>query len=234
MNLDPQSIVLCHYACPSEIDRYRKRVAEGLRNWEREILRRYRPSGPILNVGCGGGRESFALHDSGYAVTGVDISEAEVESARQSATGLGKGVSFLSYDGIRLPFGDGGFGGITLWSQVLGNVPGSSNRQGLLTECHRVLAREGMLSLSVHERASTVERLQAGNYTVELLDNVLDEGDLIVSEPGKSPCYWHWFTRDELHRLCTDSRFSRVEVLTTGELGEAWNNVLVATCWKAT
>ena len=106
MRPDPQSIVLQHFSRPSEIERYRKRIAEGLRNWEKEIIRRHMRPGPILNMGCGGGRESFALHDLNYTVTGVDISEAELESARNSAVEFGKPVSFLGYDGVSLPFSD--------------------------------------------------------------------------------------------------------------------------------
>ena len=232
MHQDPQSIVLQHFSRPLEIERYRKRVAEGLRNWEKEILRRYMRPGTVLNIGCGGGRESFALHSLKYAATGVDIVEAELESARKSAAELGKPISFLIYDGTKLPFGDEAFEAITLWSQVLGNVPSSSRRHGLLTECHRVLEHEGILSLSVHERESTHQLLQGGNYTVELLDHTLEEGDLIVGEPDNSRCYWHWFTQDELHLLCKSAGYEKVEIFTTGELGESWNNLLVAVCWK--
>jgi 2-polyprenyl-3-methyl-5-hydroxy-6-metoxy-1,4-benzoquinol methylase len=39
----------------------------------------------ILDVGCGMGREAFALTDMGFSVVGIDISEAAVEQVSKLA-----------------------------------------------------------------------------------------------------------------------------------------------------
>jgi hypothetical protein len=54
----------------------------------------------------------------------------------------------------------------------------------------------------------------------------------VVRGASELECYWHYFDALELIDLCRDAGFGRVQVQTTGELGEDWDNVLVAVCEK--
>jgi SAM-dependent methyltransferase len=184
-------------------------------------------------VGCGGGREAFALEARGYDVVGIDIVEEQIESARSNARHRGSEAIFRAYDGNDMPFPDERFGAVTFWSQVLGNVPGSAGRHRLLREAHRVLEPGGVLSLSVHDRRRSLSLLQDSEvYRYRLLPSA-EPGDLVVRGASEHECYWHYFDASELIDLCRDAGFSRVQVQTTGGLGEDWDNVLVAVCEKA-
>ncbi len=63
------------------------------------------PRGRALDLGCGAGRNSACLAEHGYAVDGVDISEAGLERARGAAAGHGVAVHFIAADLERPPPG---------------------------------------------------------------------------------------------------------------------------------
>lgn len=52
----------------------------------------------VLDTCCGPGRHSIELASRGYRVTGVDITEAYLDAARESAAGLGLHLEFLRAD----------------------------------------------------------------------------------------------------------------------------------------
>lgn len=52
----------------------------------------------VLDVGCGGGRLSFALEAMGAEVTGTDFSSEMIKNARESARELGSKVNFVQAD----------------------------------------------------------------------------------------------------------------------------------------
>ena len=58
----------------------------------------------ILDVGCGTGRHSIELTQRGYSVTGVDLSEAQLNQARQKAKDLNLKIDFQKQDARKLPF----------------------------------------------------------------------------------------------------------------------------------
>lgn len=58
----------------------------------------------ILDVGCGTGRHAIELAARGYAVVGVDLSEAQLARARAKATERGVAVDFRPADARALPF----------------------------------------------------------------------------------------------------------------------------------
>ena len=199
--------------------------------WEKRIVDCFMSPTRVLSIGCGGGRESFALERLGYEVYGTDISEEQVESADKNRRRLGSGAVFSQFDGRRLPFSDAFFGSITLWSQVLGNVPGSHQRLSLMGECHRVLEKDGLLSISVHDREKTMRRLQdAGDEYEQLAGG--KSGDLLLETQAGIQCYWHYFSQCELRDLCLDAGFRIVLESTSDKLGQDWDNLNIVACRK--
>jgi len=58
----------------------------------------------ILDVGCGTGRHSIELSQRGYSVTGIDLSESQLERAREKARHCGLVIDFLKHNARDLPF----------------------------------------------------------------------------------------------------------------------------------
>jgi len=64
----------------------------------------YNKSLRILDVGCGTGRHSIDMTKRGYNVTGIDLSEAQIEKAREKAKKNNLQIKFLVQDARNLPF----------------------------------------------------------------------------------------------------------------------------------
>lgn len=101
----------------------------------------------VLDVGCGYGATAlFLAQQRGCQVTGINISEKELELARERAaqSGLDDQATFAYGDFHDIPYPDGSFD--VVWSQeaFLHGV----NKQTILAECHRVLRPQGRLVIS--------------------------------------------------------------------------------------
>jgi ubiquinone/menaquinone biosynthesis C-methylase UbiE len=92
-----------------------------------------KPAGRLLDVGCGGGSHTVAFGTAGWEVVGIDVSEAQLELARQRGceTVLGRAES--------LPFEDGSFAAaVSLWTHTdVDDWPAA------VREIHRVLQPAG-------------------------------------------------------------------------------------------
>jgi 2-polyprenyl-3-methyl-5-hydroxy-6-metoxy-1,4-benzoquinol methylase len=62
----------------------------------------------ILDIGCGTGRHAIELAKRGYKVTGVDLSENQLNRAQEKAEEAGLAIDFQTQDARNLPF-DGEF-----------------------------------------------------------------------------------------------------------------------------
>jgi len=136
-------------AALDEMQKYQNR----LKLWEAAAAKSFPTGASILNIGCGTGREAFALHAMGFRVTGIDISAAAIEIARASAADQEMRIDFLVTDGISLPFEDAAFDAVLLWSQTFGLFHGAGKQQAILAQCRRVLKPGGLLSFSGHDLA---------------------------------------------------------------------------------
>src|SRR5215813_7495487 len=58
----------------------------------------------VLDIGCGTGRHAIELARRGYTVTGVDLSPAQLDRAKQKATAAGVSVSFVERDARELSY----------------------------------------------------------------------------------------------------------------------------------
>jgi 2-polyprenyl-3-methyl-5-hydroxy-6-metoxy-1,4-benzoquinol methylase len=64
----------------------------------------YNKSLKIIDIGCGTGRHSIELAKRGYTVTGIDLSESQLERAREKAKAKNLQVDFQKRDARQLPF----------------------------------------------------------------------------------------------------------------------------------
>ena len=76
---------------------------------ERTVNLEHRSS--ILDVGCGRGRHAIEFARRGYKVTGLDLSERALETARKKAEAKGLDVTFIRGD-MRSPVGHAQFDGV--------------------------------------------------------------------------------------------------------------------------
>lgn len=58
----------------------------------------------LLDVGCGTGRHSIELTKRGYNVTGIDLSESQLQRAREKAAHEKLHIDFQRHDARELPF----------------------------------------------------------------------------------------------------------------------------------
>ena len=68
-----------------------------LKVWENEVVSHLPVNSWILDIGCGMGREAFCLHDRGFKITAIDISEKVIEPAKQFALESKRDIEFLFY-----------------------------------------------------------------------------------------------------------------------------------------
>lgn len=58
----------------------------------------------ILDIGCGTGRHAIELARRGYTVVGIDLSESQLNRAKEKALQEDLQVTFLKHDARKLPF----------------------------------------------------------------------------------------------------------------------------------
>ncbi len=64
-----------------------------LKAWEQSIIRFFPSGARILDIGCGLGREAFALSDLGFHVVGIDISKEVISQVKQLS--IDKGYNMI-------------------------------------------------------------------------------------------------------------------------------------------
>lgn len=122
-----------------------------LKKWERAVTNFFPKGAKILDVGCGMGREAFALSDLGFSIKGIDISKEVIKQVEKLSLKNCYDIDFLVYDGHTLPFDDASFEVIIIWAQTFGLLYGDTYKSKFLNECKRVLKKDGLLSFSGHD-----------------------------------------------------------------------------------
>jgi SAM-dependent methyltransferase len=131
------------------LDLYMERIEDrSLFTGERKAVDRYfgDPPATALDVGCGVGRVASLLHDRGFDVTGIDVSEPFVDRARS----LFPEVEFRAEDVRDMPFASGTFDHVVFSFYGLDYVHPESEREAALREIRRVLKPGGTFVFSTH------------------------------------------------------------------------------------
>jgi ubiquinone/menaquinone biosynthesis C-methylase UbiE len=127
-----------------EYDTFSRRV--DMRH-EYEQFRTYMGSseGSVLDIGCGTGRDAKALHDMGFDVSGIDLSENMLKLAKLKAPD----VPFELMDFRHLRFKDDSFDGV--WANATLFLVQRDEVDDVLREAWRVLKKGGIGFLSFKE-----------------------------------------------------------------------------------
>jgi SAM-dependent methyltransferase len=128
-------------------------AGEGLTKAEEVVAERYlEEGGRVLVVGCGTGRESFALARRGMRVLGIDIAASAVAAAqrrasdaREASTGI---VSFTVGSLARLDVAVPSFDLVLIASDVLCGIPGRINRIAALTRARSLVEPDGRVVMA--------------------------------------------------------------------------------------
>jgi ubiquinone/menaquinone biosynthesis C-methylase UbiE len=119
--------------------------------WERgsrkaiiPFLSSYIPKGSnVIDLGCGYGYGAWKLHQTGYDVIGIDLSNEMVEKAK--ARGENERLRFIQGDLTKLPFADETFSG----AMAINSLEWTERPLEALQEAKRVLKRGGYFCVGI-------------------------------------------------------------------------------------
>ncbi|MFC4054671.1 class I SAM-dependent methyltransferase [Actinomadura syzygii] len=104
---------------------------------------------PVLDLGCGGGRDARLLASLGRTVIAGDYAPAMLEWARDRSRGReeGRTLGFLRLNTLALPLRDASLAGVWASGSLL-HIP-SVGMERALAEIYRVLAPAGIAAISM-------------------------------------------------------------------------------------
>ncbi len=108
------------------------------------LISQHAAGGRALDYGCGAGRSSRLLKRQGFEVTGVDISDAMLDTARE----LDPAGEYLKIDPARVPFPDSSFD-LAFSSLVFFEIPTVAGMTEAAAEIRRVLKPGGVFILLI-------------------------------------------------------------------------------------
>jgi tocopherol O-methyltransferase len=140
----------------------------------------------VLDAGCGaGGSAIYLAANYGCRITGITLSEKQVEHARQNARerGVNGLVSFEKKDYCDTGYGGGSFN--LVWA--LESVGTAVNKSAFLSESYRLLKQGGRLIIadyfktgSLNTDNNRIMKSWLNNWAITDLDNMEDFKDRLV------------------------------------------------------
>jgi ubiquinone/menaquinone biosynthesis C-methylase UbiE len=111
------------------------------------LFKKYFASGSaILDLACGLGRTTLRLHEMGYAVKGIDLSDAFIEIAKKRFPA----IPFALGSFCDINEKDDSYDSILISYNGLDYAYPEAEREKALNECYRVMRHGGYLIMSTH------------------------------------------------------------------------------------
>jgi ubiquinone/menaquinone biosynthesis C-methylase UbiE len=143
--------------------------------------------GKVLDIGCGPGQFTGYLHDHGFDVEGIDLSDEMLAIARAQFPQL----TFAKMDMRRLEYPDTSFDGVLAAYSII-HIP-SPELPGVLAEIRRVLKPRGTALFIVQqgepdqvldEPLAKGEKIFVNFFSIDRLTSLLSGAGLRVVESG--------------------------------------------------
>ncbi len=190
----------------AEVVHYSHRTFQGLDEQERLLVEQFMGrSGRVLNIGCGAGREAFALAELGFAVVGIDVASQMIAEAKRYAKTSGKNIDFEVKDATALDYPPNSFDYVLISAGVYSHIPTRQLRIDMLKKITDFLTPNGILFFSVlYRTGSFFSRISLYDVFRRIAKPILkrrlqsEPGDSLVRyvSPVGTPsklCYVHFF-----------------------------------------
>jgi len=189
-----------------EVRYYSQQAFEGLDEKERGLVGRHmQRRGRVLNIGCGPGREAFALAELGFEVIGIDVAPRMIEAAGRLAASRGRNIRFEVKSATNLDYPLHSFDYVFMAEGVYSMIPTRDARIDILRKSGNLLAPDGTLLFSaLYRRASILSRVSLYNVFRRIAMRYLgrrlhaEPGDTLVryvspASKASTLCYVHLF-----------------------------------------
>jgi ubiquinone/menaquinone biosynthesis C-methylase UbiE len=156
-------VVKEYYRSASVLNHY-TRATTGIGLWLSEQIaftKHFHRRHPLLEVGTGTGRISFAMEKLGFEdITAIDLSESMIGQAlRIAESGHGSKVKFSVGDACELQFGNDSFDGAIFGFNGMMQIPGRERRRKAMREVCRVLRPGSHFIFTTHDRDNPHHRV---------------------------------------------------------------------------
>jgi ubiquinone/menaquinone biosynthesis C-methylase UbiE len=172
------------------------------------LAERARPGSDVLEVAPGPGYLAIELAKRGYAVSALDISKSFVRMTRENAARSGVRVDVRHGNAASMPFDEASFDVVV----CVAAFKNFTDPIGAISEMHRVLRPGGHASIldlrkdaTMEEIAAEVRRMQLSAWNARLTRLAF-----------RFTLLKRAYTRDQLERMASQSRFSRWDVALDG------------------
>jgi len=117
----------------------------------------------ILDLACGKGRHSKTLHSLGYKVTGADLSENSINTAKKTAP---DGLDFIVHD-MREVIPDKHFDAVFNIFTSFGYFDNAADNERVIQSVHSMLKDEGLFLIDFMNAEKVINSLETNEVTTE-------------------------------------------------------------------
>lgn len=227
MTKRPTSPMQNWYTDEAELQRWGSEMARrGLYPTEAAMVaKHFTPGATLLNIGCGGGREASALSDQ-FKVVAVDFSGDFCTLAKCRLADESRRVPVMKMDALSLAIHDETFDHVMMVGQLIGMIPGGTNRIAALREIHRVM-RPGAVALVSTNAIELGLRYRAYFALVNAFRKFYNPHDLdpddafifrqggrwTLFSPTRDRAVFHWYRTKRFLADCSEAGFECLEFL---------------------
>lgn len=215
------------YNQEEEVTHHRNAIQEGLEEWEQYFLEKYMgKKGEVLNIGCGAGRESIALARRGFDVTGIDISENMIKSAKELSKSHNLNIEFDVCSATDIDrYKDSNFDYIIFTRALYSYIPRKNLRIEVLRKAKKLLSNSGLIVISGYiVKRKWYQKENISNFIrrniiskIYNLRHGIEKGDFMVDRvspaQSKGVCFCHFFlSKDEIRNEIKEAGLKVIEL----------------------